>query len=193
MHRRRDEAGRRLTVDVHGELQQFRRFDDQFRLGFAVQVLIDFAQQVFQLLRFLGQGVFVAHQRQELLLELGIESGDHELDGVADFADAFVFGGADAFHVPLDLLNHADEFHEFPAQKADFLLDVADVLFVNVFQRLESVSGVSSTPQRALVTDALSARPAIDGQFLGVDFATVLGLGGLVGQLGGAGAALVGG
>jgi hypothetical protein len=38
------------------------------------------------------------------LLELRIQPSDHELDGVSDFSNLLVLGGADRLDVPLDLL-----------------------------------------------------------------------------------------
>ena len=41
------------------------------------------------------------HQSDELVLELGVQAGDHHLHGVADLPHALVLGAAHGLHVPL--------------------------------------------------------------------------------------------
>ena len=64
----------------------------------------------------------------------------HELYSVAYLPDPLILGRPDALDIPLNFLHHADEFHQFPPEKADLLLDVGHVLVVNLLQGLEGVA-----------------------------------------------------
>ena len=99
----------------------------------AVEVRVDFGEEVLQLLRLHRQRVLLCHEREQLGLELRIQPGDHELNGVADLADPLVLGRPHHLHVPLDLLHETDEFHQVPPEKAHFLLEVGHVLQDNSF------------------------------------------------------------
>lgn len=49
----------------------------------------------------LSQRPTPTHEGDELVLELGVQAGDHHLHGVADLAHALVLGAAHGLHVPL--------------------------------------------------------------------------------------------
>lgn len=48
-----------------------------------------------------SQRPILTHESDELVLELGVQAGDHHLHGVADLAHALVLGAAHGLHVPL--------------------------------------------------------------------------------------------
>ncbi len=101
----RDIVGRGFPIDFHGQLEKIGRLGDELGPGPSIDVLVDLAQEVLDLLGLLGQGVLLAHQGQQFALQLGIQTGDHQLDGVPDFPYAFVLGRSHGLDVALDLLD----------------------------------------------------------------------------------------
>ena len=53
---------------------------------------------------------------------------------------------------------------------------MGDVLVIDLFERFEGVTGMRASPKSALVTDALAASPAVNGELLRMTLATILGL-----------------
>lgn len=77
---------------------------NELRSGLPVQVFVNLGQEVLQLLRLQRQRVLLRHEREQLRLELGVQPGDHELNGVSDLADTLVLGRADSLYIALHLL-----------------------------------------------------------------------------------------
>lgn len=116
------------------------------------------------------------HERDEFILQLVVQTGDHHFHRVPDFADPLVLGPPHRLHVPFlaqqqqrfsailthvsggvltaqvrrahHFLHQADELHEASPQPGHLLLHLAHVLLVDLHQRLERVAAVLHEPKK---------------------------------------------
>jgi hypothetical protein len=78
-----------------------------------VQLPLHLKEEGLQLFSLLNQRSFLAHQRHQLGLEVGIKASDHLFHGVANFSHPLVFGSSNRLNVPFLVIS----LFEFPALK----------------------------------------------------------------------------
>lgn len=128
--------------------------------------MLHLLQQRLQQLRLLGQGRLLAHEGDELILELVIQTSDHHFHGVTYLSDPLVFCTPNCLNVPLHFLHQTDELHEAAAQLGNLLLHLGHMLLINLHQGLKGVAAVHASPQGTLVTDAFLTGPTENTQLL---------------------------